>query len=68
MRNPHTIDLDDATTQRLIQIAQSHCKLALEHSKANTLPDRREAIRSEIKRLRAERDELISRSNANFEK
>lgn len=29
------IDLDNATTQRLLQIAQRHCKLALEHSKVN---------------------------------
>ncbi|KRE94915.1 hypothetical protein ASG89_31995 [Paenibacillus sp. Soil766] len=54
------IDLDNVTTQRLLQIAQSHCKLALEHSKANTLPNRREAIRAEIGRLRMEREALIA--------
>ncbi|SDJ79546.1 hypothetical protein [Paenibacillus naphthalenovorans] len=53
------IELDDATTQRLIQIAQRHCKLALEYSKENTYPERREAIQAEIGRLRAQRDALL---------
>nr|WP_256832018.1 hypothetical protein [Paenibacillus sp. Pae15] len=53
------IELDDATTQSSLKIAQRHCKLALEHSKANTLPKRREAIRAEIGRLRAERNALL---------
>ena len=54
------LDLDDVTTQRLIQIAQRHIKLALEHSKPNTLPDRREAIKQDIQGLRAERDALLN--------
>ncbi len=53
------IDLDNATTQRLLQIAQRHCKLALEHSKVNVLPDRRGSIRAYIERLWAEWDALL---------
>ncbi len=53
------IVLDDATTQRLLQIAQRHCKLVVEHSKANSPLERREAIRAEIERLRAEGDVLL---------
>lgn len=51
---------DEATTKRLIQIAQHHIKLALEHSKPNTLPDRRKAIKQDIQRLREERDTLFN--------
>lgn len=32
MANLYNIELNDATTERLVQIAQRHCKLALEHS------------------------------------
>lgn len=56
----HNIDLDDANNKHLVQIAQRHCKLALEHSKSQTLPDRRQAIRDEIERLRTERDSLLN--------
>jgi hypothetical protein len=53
-------DHDDATTQRLLQLAQRHYRLALEHSSAKVLPDRREAIRAEIERLRAEREVTLN--------
>ncbi|MGG1553294.1 hypothetical protein [Paenibacillus ferrarius] len=50
---------DDATSQRLVEISRSHCKLALEHSGINTHPTRREAIRAEIERLRMERESVL---------
>ncbi|GIP25399.1 hypothetical protein J23TS9_05290 [Paenibacillus sp. J23TS9] len=59
MTNLHNLDIDDATNSCLVQIAQYHCKLALEHSKSNTLPERRESIKNEIQCLRAERDALL---------
>lgn len=60
MTTLHNIDQEDATTKRLVRIAQRHCKLALEHSKANTLSERREAIRSEIEHLKSEREATLS--------
>lgn len=54
------IELDDATNNRLLQIAQRHCKLVLEHFSDNVPSERREAIRAEIVRLRGGRDALMS--------
>jgi hypothetical protein len=50
---------DEVISKHLIQIAQRHCKLALEHGKANTSHERRKAIMDEIEALRIERDSLI---------
>lgn len=50
---------DDVIADRLLSIVKKHCKLALEHGRRDTLPERREAIRAEIERLRAERNCLL---------
>jgi hypothetical protein len=50
---------DETQHQHLLIIAQEHLKLALEHSKLQTAPERRKAIQSEIERLRAERDAIL---------
>lgn len=65
MRKFHIIDTDDATTQHLLQIARRHCKLVLEHGEVFTPPERREAIKHEIERLRAECDSLLESCAAN---
>lgn len=52
--------LDDATSERLIQIARNHVKFALEHSQPQTTKQRREAIRNEISALRIERDVILA--------
>ena len=48
-----------ATSQRLVQIARTHCKLVLEHGQANTSPQRRTLIQAEIEALRIQRTELL---------
>ncbi|OMD89313.1 hypothetical protein BSK49_13090 [Paenibacillus odorifer] len=54
--------LDDAAIHSaLLDIAILHVNLALEHSKKNTLPCRKEVIRAEIQRLRLERDRILER-------
>ncbi len=50
---------DDETARRLLEVARRHVGLALEHGRANTLPERRKAIRNEIRQLRIERDKLL---------
>ncbi len=51
--------LNDATIQRLVQIARTHVRLTLEHSQAKTTSERRKAIKEEICSLRIERDALL---------
>lgn len=53
------LDVDDATLEQLLDIARRHCKLALEHGKANTSRDRRDEIRQEIETLRSKRESII---------
>lgn len=50
---------DDVIAQRLVELARMHSRLALEHIGIDAHPDRRQAIRAEIERLRAERDCLL---------
>lgn len=54
------LELDDTQTQMLLSIARKHCKLALEHSQANTTRERRREIIEEIQSLRSIRDDLIA--------
>ncbi|KKC46960.1 hypothetical protein VE23_07115 [Paenibacillus sp. D9] len=51
---------DNATAQRLLELARKHSKLALEHIGKCTRPERREAIRAEIECLRVERELLLA--------
>ncbi|MBU5443541.1 hypothetical protein [Paenibacillus sp. MSJ-34] len=55
------IELDDTQTQMLLSIVRKHCKLALEHSHANTTRERRQEIIEEIQSLRSIRDDLIEK-------
>jgi len=50
---------DDVTTAGLMDTVKRHCKLVLEHGHRNTRRERREAIRTELERLRVERDSLL---------
>ena len=52
---------DEDVTQRLIEIARTHSKLALEHVAKDTSPDRRKVIIGEIQALRAVREVILSR-------
>lgn len=63
MRNVHIIDIDAATSNRLIEIARIHCKLVLEFGHKNTSPELREEIKWHIDRLRRDRDALIANGN-----
>lgn len=54
------IELGDTQTQMFLSIARKHCKLALEHSQANTTRERRQEIIEEIQSLRSIRDDLIT--------
>jgi hypothetical protein len=62
--NPHVplwkLEIDDITMTELVQLLKTHCKLVLEHSQSQTSPERRSAIKAEIKALRARRDCLIA--------
>ncbi|MFB5269106.1 hypothetical protein ACE41H_20285 [Paenibacillus enshidis] len=49
---------DDVAAQKLLEIARTHCKLALEHGDKSS-PERCEAIKQEIQRLRAEQEALL---------
>lgn len=51
---------DDDTAAKLLELARRHVKLALEHGRANTSPDRRKAIGKEIQALRAVRESMIN--------
>lgn len=59
MRRLLNLELDDATTQRLLEIARGHCKLVLEYGDKSTPTRRREAIKGEIEALRAERESIL---------
>lgn len=54
------LELDDTQEQMLLSIARQHCKLVLEHGKANASAQRRQQIREEIQSLRSRRDDLIA--------
>jgi hypothetical protein len=56
---------DDVAAERLVEIARTHCKLVLEHGDKKTLPERREAIKAEIERLRVERDDILLQLESN---
>ncbi|CAH8768631.1 hypothetical protein [Paenibacillus dendritiformis] len=56
MKRLLNIELDDVTTQKLLDIATRHCKLALGH----TSPERREAIKAEIVALIEERSQILA--------
>jgi uncharacterized coiled-coil DUF342 family protein len=45
-------------------MARRHCKLVLEHGRAQTSAERRREIREEIQTLRSEREALIARVKA----
>lgn len=51
---------DSLVSNKLLEIARKHCKLALEYGEVNTLPERRKAIQGEIQALREAREALIS--------
>lgn len=51
---------DDVIAAELLDIARRHCKLALEHGRTNTSPERRRAIQDEIQALRNARTALLS--------
>lgn len=51
---------DEDMARRLLENARRHVRLALEYSRANTLPERRKVIQREIEALRADREALIS--------
>lgn len=53
------LELDDAQTAMLLSIARKHCKLVLEHGRAQTSAERRREIVEEIQSLRSMRDILI---------
>ncbi|THF73223.1 hypothetical protein [Cohnella fermenti] len=61
---PHStlrgLKLDYLKTAMLLSIARLHCKLAIEHGKVGTMPERRRQIIEEIQSLRAMRDDLIA--------
>lgn len=54
------LELDDMQTQMLLSIMRRHCKLGVEHGRADTSPERRWQIREVIQSLRALRDDLIA--------
>ncbi|WP_281890724.1 hypothetical protein [Paenibacillus sp. YYML68] len=53
------IELDDTQTQMLLSITREHCKLALEHSQANTIQEQRREISDEIQSLLLFLDNLV---------
>lgn len=54
------LELDDTQTQMLLSITRRHCKLGVEHGRADTSPERRWQIREDIQSLRVIRDDLIA--------
>ncbi|WP_258959047.1 hypothetical protein [Paenibacillus tyrfis] len=61
--SPHPlagIELDVTQTQMLLSIMRRHCKLGVEHGRADTKPERRRQILEEIQSLRSTRDDLIA--------
>jgi cell division protein FtsB len=53
--------ISDQDTKTLVSIARIHTKLALEHGRINTLPQRRKEIVDEIRRLKQQRDLIINK-------
>ncbi|OPH47816.1 hypothetical protein BC351_39520 [Paenibacillus ferrarius] len=53
------LEVDDATSAQLLEIARRHCKLALEHGRAMTTVIRRREVIEEIQSLRLARQNLI---------
>jgi hypothetical protein len=58
------LEVDDATSVQLLEIARRHCKLVLEHGRSQTSAERRREIIEEIETLRSEREALIARIKA----
>ncbi|GAB7058169.1 MULTISPECIES: hypothetical protein [unclassified Paenibacillus] len=54
------LELDDTQMQMLLSITRRHCKLGVEHGRADTSPERRRQVRDEISSLRALRNDLIT--------
>lgn len=52
--------MDDESSDKLLAIIQAHLRLVKEHLCYDTLPERKQAIRSEIERLRAERELILA--------
>lgn len=52
--------LNDTQTQMLLSITRRHCKLGVEHGRADTTPERRQQIHEKIQCLRSMRDDLIA--------
>lgn len=50
---------DDIAAAEFIEDARRHCKLALEHGRTTTSPDRRRAICKEIESLRMARNAIL---------
>jgi len=50
------LEIDDTTLTQLLEMARRHCKLVLEHGRAQTSAERRREIREEIETLRSERE------------
>ncbi len=53
---------DNTIAPKLLEPARAHSKLVLEHIEKDTCPERRQAIRAEIGRLKAERELLLASS------
>lgn len=56
----YQLDIDPTTEQHLLSLTQRHLKLAIEHGRRQTSPNRRAEIGKEIKAIRAERDYIIA--------
>lgn len=61
--NPHMplwkLEIVDTTMTELVKLSRLHCKLALEHSRSLTSPERGRDIKAEITTIRARRDCLL---------
>lgn len=55
----YQLDINPATEQHLLSLTQRHLKLAVEHSRRETTPERRAEIREFIEAIRSERDTII---------
>lgn len=58
--------LDDTTYDRLFELTRQHLRLAKEGINPATTPERKEAIKQEIERLRTERDSIITEFQASM--
>lgn len=56
----YQLDIDPVIEQHLFSLTQRHLKLAVEHGRRQTSPDRRAEIGKEIEAIRAERDSIVA--------